>query len=253
MNKELVIGILGGMGPEATFNCFGKLIKNTPANSDQEHLRIIIDNNPKVPDRTRAILGHGDSPLPVLIKGISSLKNAGADFVIIPCVTVHYFLGELQKNAVLPVLSILDAVSGHIKDKHSQLKTVGLLGTDGTIKSSIFQKRLAAEGINTVVCNDKYQQQVMRAIYDIKRQKPACTQTETHNQAEIKSSLIEAAGYLISLGAQGIIAGCTEIPLALEQSGIKVPYFDSLLILARSAIRRAGKEPSVLELENQVW
>ena len=98
--QEHVIGILGGMGPEATLNCFAKIIQNTPVSSDQEHLRVVISNNPKVPDRTSAILEGGPSPLPVLIEGCWSLKRAGADFVIIPCVTAHYFLDELQEEVV---------------------------------------------------------------------------------------------------------------------------------------------------------
>ncbi len=234
---EAVIGILGGMGPEATVDCFGKLIKNTPADCDQDHLGIVIVNNPKVPDRTRAILQNGPSPLPILRQGIEALKRAGADFAIIPCVTVHYFLEALLESCDLPVLSILDAVAQHIRHAHPQMKTVGLLGTSGTVQSRIFQKRLDAEGIQTLVCDDSWQQQVMAAIYDIKNE------NAPRSQAQITASLTDAADHLIHRGAQGIIAGCTEIPLALAQENISVPYFDSLSILARAAIRRAGREP----------
>ena len=237
MKKELVIGILGGMGPEATCDCFGKLIKNTPAGCDQEHLGIVIVNNPKVPDRTQAILENGPSPVPALRQGVEALKCAGADFVIIPCVTVHYFLEELLAQCDFPVLSILDAVAENIRRTQPKVKTVGLLGTSGTVQSRIFQIRLAAEGIDTLVCNDSRQQQVMEAIYDIKNE------NAPRSPAEITGSLSEAAAHLIRQGAQGIVAGCTEIPLALTQEDVSVPYFDSLLILARSAIRRAGREP----------
>ncbi|MEN8245984.1 MAG: amino acid racemase [Thermodesulfobacteriota bacterium] len=237
MKEESVIGILGGMGPEATYDCFGKLIKNTPAGCDQEHLGIVIVNNPKVPDRTRAILENGPSPLPALHQGIDSLKRAGADFVIIPCVTAHYFLEELLAQCDLPVLSILDAVADHIRRSHPKMKTIGLLSTSGTVQSKIFQKRLAAEGIDTLVCSDPWQQQVMEAIYDIKNE------NVPRSQADIIDSLADAAAHLIRRGAQGIIAGCTEIPLALTPKDVATPYFDSLLILARAAIRRAGREP----------
>jgi aspartate racemase len=83
---EKVIGILGGMGPEATLDCFEKIIKNTPAGKDQDHLRVIIDSNPKIPDRTAAILGFGPSPLPLLLEGCRNLQQAGADFIIMPCI-----------------------------------------------------------------------------------------------------------------------------------------------------------------------
>ena len=237
MTKELVIGVLGGMGPEATANCFAKLIKNTPAGCDQEHLKIVIVSNPKIPDRTQAVLENGPSPVPALRQGVEALKNAGADFVIIPCVTVHYFLDELLEQCGLPVLSILDAVSENIRRHHPTIKTVGLLGTSGTVQSKIFQKRLAVEGIDTLVCSDSRQQQIMAAIYDIKNK------TTSRSPADITDSLSEAASHLVRRGAQGIIAGCTEIPLALAQKDVSVPYFDSLQILARAAIRRAGRKP----------
>ncbi len=237
MSQECKIGILGGMGPEATFDCFGKLIKNTPANCDQEHLGIVIVNNPKIPDRTEAILAGGTSPLPALHQGVEALKCAGADFVIIPCVTAHYFLEELIDKGDLPVLSILDAVAVHIHRNYSNLKRVGLLGSSGTVQSKIFQKRLNADGVETLVCHDEWQQQVMEGIYDIKNE------NTPRSPAEITASLVDAAIHLIDRGAQGIIAGCTEIPLALSQKDLSVPYFDSLLILARAAIRRAGQTP----------
>jgi len=237
MKNELVIGILGGMGPEATFDCFGKLIKNTPAGCDQEHLEIVVVNNPRVPDRTLAILDDGPSPLSVLRQGVDSLKRAGAEFVIIPCVTAHYFQEELLEQCDIPMLSILDAVAKHIAQTCPKMKTVGLLGTSGTVGSRIFQKRLADEGIETLVCSDPEQQKVMQAIGDIKNGGSART------REDITNGLAAAAAHLVHRGAQGIIAGCTEIPLALAQKDVVVPYFDSLLILARSAIRYAGREP----------
>ncbi len=237
MTKELMIGILGGMGPEATVNCFAKIINNTPAQCDQEHLKIIVANNPKIPDRTSAILNSGTSPIPNLLESVDALVSAGVDFIIIPCVTVHYFVDELLQSRDVKILSILDAVTENIRNVHPQIDTVGLLATDGTIASKIFQKRLAASGIKTVVCSDSMQQQVMKAIYQIK------TDSKAGSQAEITRHLVDASNSLVSHGAQGIIAGCTEIPLALTQEDIEVPYFDSLLILARTAIAYAGRKP----------
>jgi len=235
--QEKVIGILGGMGPEATLNCFEKIIRNTPAQSDPDHLPVIIINNPRVPDRIRAILENGPSPLPALIEGCSSLKKAGADFVIIPCVTAHYFLNELQENVELPIISIVDAVIEHIHNHHPQLKKIGLLATSVTIKSRIFQNSLTASGIETVVCSEKVQQRVIAAIHDIKSNRTS------RSREAITHDLTKVAGHLVERGAQGIIAACTEIPLALTQADVTVPYFDSLLILARAAICRAGREP----------
>ena len=101
MNQK-TIGILGGMGPEATVDCFAKIIKNTPAAKDQDHLRIVVDSNPDVPDRTAAIIGNGKSPVPAMAAGCHALQRAGADFIIIPCVSAHVFLADVRQQVELP-------------------------------------------------------------------------------------------------------------------------------------------------------
>lgn len=238
--SEKVIGILGGMGPEATLDCFAKIIKNSPAKKDQDHLRVIIDSNPKVPDRTAAIIGNGESPTPILVEGCHALERAGADFIIIPCVSAHFFLNDVQDQINLPIISIYDAVAETIVKDHPKIKTVGLLGTTGTINGGLFQKRLACDGIQTIVSGDTTQSKIMDAIYDIKNTQPA------RSREEITEDLIAAAESLISQKAEGIIAGCTEIPLALKQEHLPVPYFDALNILARTAILKAGRRPVLL-------
>ena len=235
--KEKTIGILGGMGPEATLNCFSRIISSTPAKNDQEHLRVIIDSNPKVPDRTAAIIAEGESPVPVLVAGCRALQQAGADFIIIPCVSAHFFLDELPQQITLPILSIFDVVAETIIRDHAEIKTVGLMGTTGTITGGLFQKRLAADNIKTIVPAETQQAKVMAAIYDIKNSQPA------RSRAQITSDLIATAENLITTGARGIVAGCTEIPLALNQEHLSVPYFDALTILARAAILKAGLTP----------
>ncbi len=235
-----IIGILGGMGPEATLDCFGKIIKNTPAKTDLEHLRVIMDSNPRIPDRIAAILGDGESPVPALIEGCRGLKKAGADFIIIPCVTVHFFLPQIQAESPLPILSIIDAVAEAIRQDFPETKTVGLLGTVATVESGLFQKRLAQDKIHTLGPDRVQQAKIVTAIKDIKDTRPLRT------QSEITTDLIAASASLIDRGPDGadaIIAGCTEIPLALGQEHLPVPYFDSLTILARAAIRFAGRTP----------
>ena len=236
-----VIGILGGMGPEATLDCFGKIIKNTPAKSDRDHIRVVMDSNPGIPDRIAAILGEGESPVSALIAGCRGLEKAGADFIIIPCVTVHFFLPQIQAQTPLPILSIFDAVAEAIQGDFPAAKTVGLLGTVATVESGLIQKRLAQEKIHTLVPDSAQQSKIVDAIKDIKDTRPSRT------KSEITNALIEAARSLIDKepdGADAIIAGCTEIPLALAQEHLPVPYFDSLTILARAAIRFAGKDPT---------
>jgi len=243
MNQK-TIGILGGMGPEATLDCFAKIIENTPAQKDQDHLRVVIDSNPKVPDRTAAIIGEGESPVPAIVAGCGALERAGADFIIIPCVSAHFFLSAIQTHSNLPILSIFDAVAETIVRDHPQIKTVGLMATTGTIKGERFQQRLAEDGIHTVIPDAAVQAKIMEAIYDIKNAQPA------RSRSGISADLIAAAQSLIACkprNAQGIIAGCTEIPLALKRQHLSVPYFDPLTILARAAIIRTGITPAAVK------
>jgi aspartate racemase len=235
--SEKTIGILGGMGQEATLDCYAKIIQNTPAKTDQQHLRVVIDANPKVPDRTAAIIGDGPSPVPILVAGCRTLQSAGADFIIIPCVSAHFFLEEVQKQIQIPILSIFDAVSNTISSEHDDIKTVGLMGTSGTISGGLFQKRLASANIRTLVPDDTHQTKIMAAIYDIKNSRPK------RSRKQMTSDLAAVAESLVSKGAQGIVAGCTEIPLALKQEHLSAPYFDAVTILARAAVKKAGKTP----------
>jgi aspartate racemase len=198
----------------------------------------VIDSNPKVPDRTAAITGKGESPVPVLVAGCLSLQQAGAEFIIIPCVSAHFFLNEVSQQIRLPILSIFDVVAETIMGDHPDIKTVGLMGTTGTISGGLLQKRLGADNIKTVVPAESQQAKVMAAIYDIKNSQPA------RSRAQITSDLIAIAQDLISNGARGIVAGCTEIPLALNQEHLSVPYFDALTLLARAAIIKAGLTPA---------
>ncbi len=234
------IGILGGMGPAATLDCFGKIIKNTAAKSDADHLRVVMDSNPAIPDRIAAILGDGESPVPALLAGCRGLAKAGADFIIIPCVTVHFFLPQIKAESPLPILSLFDAVAEAIQDELPEARTVGLMGTSATVESGLFQKRLAEDNIHTIIPDTSQQSKIVAAIRDIKDSRPPRT------RAAITRDLVDAAGSLINKkpnGAEAIVAGCTEIPLALGQKDLKVPYFDSSTILARAAIRYAGKIP----------
>ena len=235
-----VIGILGGMGPEATLDCFGKILKNTPAKRDSDHLRVVIDSNPEIPDRIAAILGDGESPVPALVDCCRGLEKAGADFIIVPCVTVHYFHPEIQAESPLPVLSIIDEVDDTIERNFPETRTAGLMGTVATVKSGLFQNRLAQDKIKTLVPDSTRQSKIIDAIKDIKDSQLSRT------RSDITADLIEAAEHLIEkkpAGADVIIAGCTEIPLALGQEHLTVPYLDSLTILARAAIRCAGRDP----------
>lgn len=112
--KPKTIGIIGGMGPEATLALYGEILQATPAQRDQDHLHVIIDSNPRIPDRTAAILEDGEDPVPAVVTACRRLERAGADFAMIPCISMHVFLDRIRGRTDLPIISALDAVGNHI-------------------------------------------------------------------------------------------------------------------------------------------
>jgi aspartate racemase len=256
---EKIIGILGGMGPEATIDLFYKIVKFTPAEKDQDHLRIIIDNNPKIPDRTAAILKKGEDPLPALQETARNLEKAGADFIIIPCNTAHSFLSSIQKSVKIPVLNMIEEAAketqqrtSHIssiqksvkipvlnmieeaaketQQRTSHIKKVGLLATIGIYKTEIYHRYFDKFNIEVISPEEKDKEEAMKVIYAVK----AGDLSE-----EVKKNIIQIAQKLIDKGAEAIIAGCTEIPLILKEGDISVPIIDPTQVLAKIAIRKA--------------
>jgi aspartate racemase len=198
---------------------------------------VVIDSNPNVPDRTAAILSGGESPVPAMKAGIAALKRAGAAFVVIPCVSAHFFLDELQRDAGLPILSMFDVTAEHIRQHHAHIRTIGMLATTGTIKGGRFRAKLEQAGVAILTPEESDQERVMAAIYAIKGA------AGVRDRETIGAELRAVAGPVIRRGAQGVVAGCTEIPLVLRPGDLDVPVFDTLLLLARAAVVAAGRTP----------
>ncbi len=234
MSKEKTIGILGGMGPGATLELYSQIIEKTPAGKDQDHLRVIIDSNPKIPDRSPAILDSiNPSPVPEMLLGAKRLEKSGVDFIVIPCMSAHFFLDELEKQLRTPILSAFDQVGWYLRDNHPRIKRIGLLATTGTVVGGKFAEALRPYGISTLRPDEADQERVMDAIYRIKGS------VKKQAREEAREQLIQAARGIISRGADGFIAGCTEIPLVLRDTDLQVPLFNTLHILAEAAVRKA--------------
>lgn len=227
---ETIIGILGGMGPEATIDLFYKIIKFTPAEKDQDHLRIIIDNNPKIPDRTAAILGKGKDPVPALQETARNLEKAGADFIIIPCNTAHYFLPLIQESVEIPILNMIEETAKETQKKNPSIKKVGLLASIGTYKTGIYHQHFKKFNIEVISPEEKDKEEVMKAIYAVKA-------GDLSNG--IKWNILKIAQKLIAKGAEALITGCTEIPLILKEGDVSVPIIDPTQVLAKVAVQKA--------------
>lgn len=235
---EKIIGILGGMGPEATIDLFTKIVKGTKVRKDQDHLRILIDNNPKIPDRTLAIQGKGESPLPQLVQSAKILEKAGAHFIAIPCVTAHYYYESLQRRIKIPILNIVMETVKHVQNRFQGIQKIGLIATTGTIQTDLFQKAFGLTGIELILPNSEIQKKwVMKAIYG-KLGIKAIGSSESS-----KNLILQASHRLMQHGAQAIIAGCTEVPLVLKEGDLPVPVIDPITLLAQAAMAKArGKK-----------
>lgn len=230
-HQEKRIGILGGMGPEATADFFLKVIKATPAKKDQDHLRIIIDNNPKIPNRTLAILGKGKSPLKQLQETLHNLEKAGAEIIAMPCSTAHHYYSELQESTNIPIINMISETVAYIYQNFPDIKKIGLLASTGTIKAGIYHKAITKMGVITP--DEDAQEKVMNAIYGERGIKAGYT------RGNPRSDILEVAEVLINKGAEAIIIGCTDIPLVLSQEDLPIPLIDSLQILAAAVVRKA--------------
>jgi aspartate racemase len=228
------IGILGGMGPEATAYVFNLIVSLTRADKDQEHLRSIVFNNPGIPDRTAAILGDGPSPLPHLIEGAKVLENAGAGFIFIPCVTAHHYFDQLVGEVSIPFLNLLKETRRHIEREYGRLEKIAVLATDGTIQTGLFQKFFSDMEIITPGNSD--QQLLMKVLYHKEGIKAGYKE-------QPREIILQVLNRLLShRRPQAVIAGCTEIPLVIGQPDMDIPFVDPLSILALQSIRLARKK-----------
>jgi len=228
------VGILGGMGPEATAYFFGLIIKNTVAGEDRDHIPAVIYNAPQIPDRTRAILYGGPSPVGALVQGIRILKRSGADFIVIPCISAHYFHRRLSAEAGIPVINLLEETAARIRKMKPPVKKIGLMATTGTVASGIFHKAIGKAGIEVLVPFPRDQDRMMQAVYGPQGIKAGFTRGNS------RRTILRLARELVDRGADAVIAGCTEIPLVLKDSDLPVPFIDPMLIAARTCIKMAG-------------
>ncbi len=223
------IGIIGGMGPLATADLFRKIILHTEARSDQAHLRVLIDNNTNIPDRTAALLHGGADPAPEMIRSARWLEQGGADLLIMPCNTAHNFRAQVQAAVSVPVLDMIQLTCDALKAQG--VVCAGLLATTGTIQTGIYQRVCGASGIRLLTPDGEGQTAVMEMIYSGVK-----AGLETYDT----SAVLQAVAQMQTDGAQKIVLGCTELPLAAEQYGLRFPSMDPTLELALAAIRAAG-------------
>jgi len=224
------IGIIGGMGPLATADLYTKIINLTVAEKDQEHVPVIIDSNPLIPDRTAYILHGGESPLPEIVKSIRRLEAAGCDFLIMPCNTAHQIIDEIKATTKIPFINMMEETVNIVARDYPGEK-VGLLATDGTVKSGAYHRYFEPLGVDLIIPKE-YQEDVMDYIYQ---------GVKTGNLEKDLKGIGMAIHEMESMGATIFILGCTELSAVSQRiRTIENVFLDPLEILAVRAIQEAG-------------
>lgn len=244
---ERPVGVIGGIGPMATAYFLERVIAMTSADTDQDHINMIIYNHCTIPDRTAYILGtEKRHPLVPIIDDAKALEALGCMFIVMPCNTAHYFYEEIQKHVDIPVVNIVQETIGYASRRISNLKTVGIMATDGTLATETYQRAAAQAGLSSVLPDDIHQREVMAMIYQgVKAGVPVA-----------REQFDQVADHLREAGAQSIILGCTELSVLKRDLNIKDDdVLDSIDVLASETVRRSGKpfttEGIVLEGKNE--
>lgn len=231
--QEGILGVLGGMGPQATNTFYQRIIDRTQAETDQEHLRVLIWSDAKIPDRTAGILAGPEAAEQVyqaLLAGAKLLEGAGCTVLAIPCNTSHYFADRLQAQLRIPIIHMIRETVAAIQAMGK--KTVGILATDGTVQTGIYQKELTAAGLTPVTLPERLQKTVMSIIYDeIKK-----------GETGSREKFGEVDAWLRQAGCDCAILGCTELSVYRALHSLPPYYMDAMEVLAEQAILRCGKQ-----------
>lgn len=224
-----VIGVIGGMGPLATVDLYSKIVLHTDAKTDQEHPRVCIDSNTAIADRTAALLRGGADPVPEMVKSAKRLESIGAEVLIMPCNTAHCFYDAVAAAVDVPLLHMIALTRDALLAR--RVRTAGLLATDGTVETGVYQRTFAGSGVELLTPPPEDQAAVMEMVYDgIK-----AGRTDLDGAA-----FRRCCENLLARGAEVLVLGCTELPPAFERYRLPYPAADPTLELALGALRFAG-------------
>lgn len=230
-----IVGILGGMGPLATADLYRKIILATPAARDQDHLHVVIDADPSVPDRTAALRGEAPDPTPWLLRGARRLEAVGVAFIVVPCNTAHAFLPTVRPHVAIPILDMIAETAARVHADFPAARRVGVLATRGTVESGLYHRALAAEGLEAITPDAAAQDRLVGAAI------AAVKAGDT--SAAVGMLVVEAGRGLVAAGAEVLLAACTELPLVLTAANSPAPLLDPTQALAEAAVREALAAP----------
>ncbi len=224
-----MIGILGGMGPVATSDFFAKVISASVAQTEADHVPLLIQSDPRIPGRPAALLRGGPSPLPLLLAGRDRLVASGAVALAMPCNTAHAWLAQLREGCPVPFLSIVEASCDEARSQVPTGSRIGLIGTEATLACRLFDDDLARRGLSPLLPEaNELHDWILPAIECVKGGRPA-------DGGEAVERAVQA---LLHRGAAAVILACTETPLALDAiaSTLRPRCVDTNAALARACV-----------------
>jgi len=225
--NEKIVGILGGMGPEATIDFMQRLLRLTPATDDIDHIHTIVDNDPKIPSRIKAIVdGEGESPEQHMVNMARRLESFGTDFLVLPCNTAHYYYHAIQDSIHIPVLNMIELTVNHLIHRFPSTRSVGLLGSDAIRITKVYDNVLRKHGLRTVYPQEHEQQRLMRIIKDVKAGKTG---------GGVRKVFEEVVADITAEGAEVIVIACTELSV-IAGTTFPLPVIDALEVLAEHTV-----------------
>lgn len=229
--KRKTLGIIGGVGPLSTAYFMEVLINMTDASTDQEHIDMVVLNHCEIPDRTAYILDKScENPVPMMQKDAKKLEALGCDVIVTPCNTAHYFYDELKSSVNVPFINMISETAKKLNALGA--KKVGIMATNGTVQSNLFQNALKCFSIESVIPAKKHQEYVMEFIYDnVKASVPV--DKEKFNQVIAE---------FLKQGCDKVILGCTELSVLKKEYDLDDFYVDALEVLCEKAIEACGKK-----------
>jgi aspartate racemase len=226
------VGVIGGMGPAATWDFCAKVLRATPAGRDQDHIRLLVDCHPGVPDRNAALAGAGPSPGPVLAEMARGLERSGAEAIVIACNTAHAWADDIRAAVAVPLIDMPAETAGELARRWPAVRRAGLLAVDGCLAAGLYQRALAAVGVEAVPLAPPEQARFMALVYRIKAgDTGAAARTEMRALAE-------------TLDTDAILSACTEVPLVLAPADLPRPLLDSTDVLVARTVAIARTTPA---------
>ncbi|MCJ7590022.1 MAG: amino acid racemase [Woeseiaceae bacterium] len=228
--NDKLVGVIGGMGPDATVDFMSRVLAATPASKDQDHVRMVIEHNPRIPSRQMAMRGASENPGPVIAAMAARLESAGADFLVMPCNLAHAWQGDILAATTIPFVSIIDESVKSALCRSGEQSAVGLMTTPGCFTAGLYQQALADADRAVIAQTPDELAETMRLVEKIKA---------GDRSQDVAKGLRDLADRLIGRGAKILIAACTEFPLVLNESMFDVTLVSSTDVLAKKTVALA--------------